>query len=151
MGREALEQARDLERAPDPIGVTAGGDATLRGQRIEQVWDAGNRRELALERRQDPRPQGLLEGIRQPAAVLGLDRAEHRGRADAEKAVADRRLGDLDPGLAQGRCGDPGADRLAVDQHAVQIEDDEIEPAVRLAAHQLIQLPPSTLSVWATT
>ena len=131
--------------------MAAGGDAALERQGLEHGPDAADRLELVLERLQDARPQGLLEASGQPAAVLGLDRTEHRRRADAEEALADLRLGDLDPRLGQRRRRDARADRLAVDQHAVQIEDDEIERAIGLPAHQLIQLPPSTLSVWATT
>ena len=127
--------------------MTAGSDATVHGERVEQGGDAGNWLDPVLEGLQDPCPQGLLEGVRQAAAVLGLDDAEHSRRGDAEEAVADVRRGDFDPGLSQRRGGDPGADRLTVDQHAVQIEDDELERAVSFAAHQLIQLPPSTLRV----
>ena len=80
-----------------------------------------------LEDLQYPGPQVALEANGQPAAVLGRDGPEHRRRADAQEAVAYLRLGDLDPSLSERYRRDPRADRLTVDQHAVQIEDDEVE------------------------
>jgi hypothetical protein len=80
---------------------------------------------VALKRGGDAKPQRFGKVRRQCATLALLDVGAHRVGADAEIAVHDlfRRHRDADFGQAHG-IG-PARDRLAVDQHAVAIEDDE--------------------------
>src|ERR1700724_3225279 len=113
-------------RVTDPIEVAVRGDAARRRKGGEQLFNARYRGQLAGERDIDIGAECLEEPVRESAPEPGLDLG---GQGDAVLAKTehhplshrDRKIGG-DQTLAE----NPAEYDLAVDQHPIAIEDDEI-------------------------
>src|SRR6266851_147642 len=105
------------------------GDAARQGQGVQQLLDAGDRLQLALQNQGRAGPHRLEElvGQRTPKAALdgGTEGCAVLAKAEGEGLVGCRRKTRLDQAFAE----HPSEDQLAVDQHTVAIEDDEIAHA----------------------
>ena len=124
--REARVEAREAEAVAQPRERAAGRHATGGRQPVERLVNARDHLQVALEGGVDLHLHGGGEALRQGAAVLDLEGAVHRLRRHAEKARQDLGLGERDADASE-LCGlDARADQLAVDQHAVAVEDHQI-------------------------
>ena len=65
--------------------------------------------------------------VRQGTAAFALDRRQHLGVGDAAEAILQLLLADRVPAGSECLRMNAVSDRLAVDQHAVAVEDDQIE------------------------
>jgi hypothetical protein len=107
-------------------GSAAGGHALAVRQIGQELRDAGNGLQPLVERLQCPPHGALGEVRRQHDAVLPLDDGEHGGAAHAEEAsqqvVGRQRDADLAEHLGL------GLERhdLAVHEHPVAVEDNQV-------------------------
>ena len=124
---QSVEQAHQGQGKAKALGGAAGGNAELAIERGQQLGNAADRLQAALEQRRETLPVPRGE-IREGAAVARFEIGEHAGHADAGITLQDLLGGEIDDPLL-GQAGEIGLDRqqLAVDQDAVAIEDDEIE------------------------
>ena len=124
---EKRQQAGHREALADPVEMAVRGDAARRRQRGEQLLDPGHRRQLALEggsradaqmsRRTRPgsaRPNRVSTAAERVARFLPKP-SVMASSIVVGKSTADQALGE-----------NAGEDQLAVDQHTVAIEDDEL-------------------------
>ncbi len=126
MRGEIVEQAGAAEGEGETVGIGARRDAARRRQVVEYGGDAGHRLEFACEGRLQARAQDLREIVGQLAAKARFDGSEHRGAADADELLGDLVGGDGDADLTETFGVDAAGDDLAVDQHAVAIEDEKL-------------------------
>ena len=127
---KAVEQPAGVQPAPDALVVAAGGDAArqVRGvDRVQCIRDPGDRLEALVERREQPLAVPRAQVGPRRAAKARLDRREPvRPRATLEVAV-DVVLRGRQAQVAQQLGEDRARERLAVDQHAVAVEDDGVD------------------------
>src|SRR6266436_9591565 len=123
---EKAQQAGYRQPLADPLEMAVRGDAAWQGQGVEQLLDARDRLQLALQDQGRAGPHRLEELVRQRTPEAALDGgAEGRtvlAEAECQGLLGRRRKIRLDQALAK----HPGKDQLAVDQHTVTIEDHQI-------------------------
>ena len=124
---ETVDQAGDLEAEPDALGLAGGGDAEGNGQRIERFGHPGGGPQFPPEHLVELDPHALqrLGGEAQP--VLGIELGSDRGKAAAEEIAEAGGWIDPDAFGRQRAEQDPHGQRLAVDEHAIAIEDDQLD------------------------
>lgn len=123
---EERQQAGYRQRVADPIEVAVRSDAARRRQCGEQLFDTRYRGQLARERDIDMGAETLEKVVPQTTPESGLDLG---GQGEAVLAKTehhrfvhrDRKVGG-DQALAENSAEND----LAVDQHTIAIEDDEI-------------------------
>jgi hypothetical protein len=120
--------------------ATAAGTANPRGCPVQRLHDAVHRAELGLERRPVAAVEPLLPAVRQPPAQPVQHCLDHEGLRAAHEPLDHLGLAQRPAELGEG--GGLLADRqaLAVDQHAVAVEDDQLQwpghaGSVRAARH----------------
>src|SRR5260370_23707342 len=107
-----------------PLGRAARRDTAPAGERIDDRGDPRRRPQTGLEQRTHELPVTLVK-TRQGPAIAGFEVGHHV----AGSGVALEDLVGREGDAVFGEAFDVGLNRqrLAVDQHAVAIEDDEIE------------------------
>jgi hypothetical protein len=106
--------------------AAARGHADRACDRVERGDDAGDRFELGVERVPVQMPEGLLPIRVETPAELSLDLPDHVLLRAADEALDHLGLGQRPAELGEHPDVDPHADPLAVDEHPVAVEDDEI-------------------------
>ena len=122
---EEVAKAGDLERQPDALELARRRDAALAADAGERLGDAGDGFQIAAKALVDRRPHAIEMAIGDHQAELVAQHAVDGRHAAAEEALIGDRLADLATGLGDQRKQHLDRDRLAVDQHAVAIEDDQ--------------------------
>ena len=128
---EALIEPGELELEGQLVGLAAGGDAGRGGDAVERLLDAVDRLQLALEGLGVPRAAARDPVLGERMAQVRLDGLAHHRRRAPDVAVDDLLLGEVEPELGEHHRVDADGDRLAVDEHPVAVEDDQVAVAVR--------------------
>ena len=114
-----------VERELDALGLGRGGDAVGAGERVEGLGDVGDRRELGAEGGVEGAAHGVERGVGDGDAVLAGDGLAGRGEGAAEEERVGLGGREVEAGAGQGLEQEAERDRLAVDEDAVAVEDDE--------------------------
>ena len=136
------------------FGRARRGDANARPQAPDRLPHAFDPFELARECRQNLARKIVGKLLRQRRAEFGLDSANDRIEPQPQETLARLLVAQMKASLAEPATGHGERDHLAVDEHAVAIENDDLGPAglqVRMAnlplglAQDLVR---ATLSAW---
>src|SRR5208283_2293789 len=111
------------------------GDADARVQPLHRLPDAYDAFQLPLEGRKDLSRQRAGKILRQRRAAFGLDPPQGSILAHAKKTIARLLVAEAQARLAEHAARDAERDDLAVDEHAIAVEDDDFRPPGR--AHRL--------------
>lgn len=123
---EALQQARDLEVPAEPLGRGVGSDTDRDTDPVEKPGDALHRLQLGGDHLGDPFVDPDRHLVRQRLAALFGDDLQHGVVADADELAGDFGRRDRIARARELLGVDPTIEDLAVDQHAIAIEDDEV-------------------------
>lgn len=128
-GEEAPHQGHE-PRGPEararPLRRGGGGDAEGDRAGPQHLGRAGGGAELGGEAAQEAGAVLPLEARGEGAAPALADGPRHGGEAAAEEVGGDVGLVEDDARLGREPDQDLGRDGLAVDEHAVAVEDDEV-------------------------
>ena len=127
---EARPEAGDGERELDALGLRGGGDAVGAGQRVEGGGDVRDRLELGAEGGVEGAAHGVEGGVGEGDAVVAGDDLAGGGERAAEEEGVGLGGGQRDAGGGEGGEQQAQRDRLAVDEHAVAVEEDEAGASV---------------------
>src|SRR6202022_1988260 len=126
MRLEKAQQPGHRQPLADPLEMAVRGDAAQQGQGVEQLLDAGDRLQLALQDQSRAGPHGLKELVRQRTPEAALDGGTE-GRTVLAEAKCQGLLGrprQVPPDKAPSKP--PGKNQFAVGQHTITIKDHEI-------------------------
>ncbi|MGX1145767.1 hypothetical protein AB7M15_001589 [Bradyrhizobium ottawaense] len=145
---EMRPQACDVEGERDTVEVAGRGHAKRHGQVGRHAGNAGNRLKRSCERRQHLRLQARQKAVGHDLpeiAIMLLDRLGAAPEKELERLLLAERDAELGQHLGQASA----AQQLAVDEHAVAIEDDQIgswlaavHPAIRSYTHAMSNSSP---------
>ena len=130
-GSKNAQQAGYRQPLADPLEMAVRGDAARQRAGVEQLLDAGDRLQLALQDQQPCGPRIVSKNSSGERSARSGSRRRHRGSHGSCRSRA--------PGASSVVAGKststrhsrehPGKDQLAVDQHTVTIEDHRIGEA----------------------
>src|SRR6266540_1361057 len=124
---EARVQACEPERVPHLVVAAARRHAGGRADPVEGLDDAVDRSELGLEGLPVEMLELVLPILGETASELGFDLSDHELVRSAHEALDQLRLADRPTELCEHADVDPHRDAVAVHQHSVAIENDELE------------------------
>ena len=142
---EAVDEAGEGQAEADPFHLARRGDADGQVDLRQRVDQPRHRPQFAAEQGVEVAPHPFERRVVEVKPVFGVEGGDHRGKAAPEELAEAGIRVDVEALGGDGFEQHPHGERLAVDQNAVAVEDDEAD--IHRGWSQLIQLPPSTLSV----
>jgi hypothetical protein len=127
---EPRQQAGVAEGPTDLCVTAAGGDTGAQGDLVEGGLNARHGLQLGVERRMQQWFVGRLEPRRQGAAEVFLYLCGERCRRGAEELLDDLVDAEVPTEVGEHPLVDLHGDDLAVDEHPVTIEDDQVDAVV---------------------
>ena len=134
MRLEGTTKAGDFQRQPDALKLARRGHATPAIDTGKRLGYPGDRLEVTAEALEDRRPHAVQMVVGDDQAEFVAQHAVDGRHAAAEKALIGGRLADFAAHLGNQREQHVDRDRLAVHQHAVAIEDDQLRAILRQRA-----------------
>jgi hypothetical protein len=139
---ETIEQSGQTQRGPHFRVVSARRDTAIASQGIQNHMDARDRLKLLGEGAVRAFPQLIDEARRNvpPQHFANqIEAVSHRVADEPLEHIVDR---DGDPELHEHRREHAIGDELAIDEHAITVENDEIETRHQMLGQRIPKVPP---------